>query len=163
MSLVTHDLRCIGPEATEAWSKDRQVLDGHFACSVLYKHADGPPPCPCGAPRIVFFATLAMQGQEIRHKDSAQVGVFRPFDVGDKHIGSPAELLAYRQEIARDHNVPLEAVQVANGGNRREKLDEIKHNTYMQKRRAGFDTEAQWQRHTQDQERLHHARHQTRR
>lgn len=158
MSYVTHDLRCVGPEASEAWARDRQVLDGHFACGVLYKHESGPPLCPCGAPRIVFFATQAMQGQEVRNKDSAQVGVFRPFDVGDKHIGSPAELLAYRKEIARDHNVSVDDVQVAGAGNKRERLDELRHNSYLQKRRSGFDTDDQYRRHAKEQERLHYAR-----
>lgn len=131
------------------------MLDGHFACDVLYRVSEGIPPCPCGAPRIIFYATLDMKSQA---RTPTHFGEFKDVLLGDTLYTSKEELDAYRTRIATEYNVPLEQVEVVGKGNKREKLDAIKHESYLKKRAAGFDTDAQWKRHQKEQERLHYDR-----
>lgn len=141
MSNTVRDLRCVDhPEE-------------HYACSVFYKLADGPPPCPCGAARVTFYATREMEGLAAReHVDPSLAGFTSVKYEGEWR--SRSEMDSIKNALADRRGVPRDSLDFSSVGNKDERSDFYRHRAYESRKSAGFDTQ-QFKEYQREQLRQH--------
>jgi hypothetical protein len=143
--------------------RDLRCPDGHYECSVFYNTNDGPPTCPepmhptcveatgpvfveggstlaCGKPRTTFYATREMEGRAARETVDPTLAGFTSVLYEGRRM-SRAELEERKKAFADHQGVPRDSLTFSPMGNKRERADEHRHRGYVNRKRAGFDTQ----------------------
>ena len=121
MSLIINNVECTGCE--------------FFEFEAMYKRADGPDDCPeCGSERKMSFKgfTFAIHGQGY--------GSFTPVDFGV--MGKAETREDYDRCVKKiESRFPGHKVNIQGESNsqKQERLDGIRHRSYMEKKKNGYD------------------------